>query len=122
MTYGELLDAALAVLEQTDRASREPFAPAMIDLVLAELFGIEQELRAAAGKAPLNAVPRCTDLSAGIPYEDELVVRDMVLGLVCRLAADEEDPALHNYYAAEYALARREHTDRGGMRVADVYS
>lgn len=122
MTYGELLDGALGILEFSDRDGREKFAVGMIDLVLSELWELNNRLRTEKGKEALGELPRCEDLGETVPYEDELVRRDMLLGLVCRLVADEEDRSLHNFYSAEYELAKREHRDRTFMTVEDFYS
>lgn len=122
MTYGELLDGALGVLEYSDRQGRETFARGMTDLVLAELWDLNNRLRLAAGKEPLETVPRCESFDAEVPYEEELVRRDMLLGLICRLVADEEDRTLHNFYSVEYEIAKRSHRDRTTLTVEDHYS
>ena len=122
MTYGELLDGALGILEYGDRQNREGFAKGMIDLVLSELWDLNNRIRWMKDLEPLEEIPRCYDFKETIPYEEELVRRDMVLGLVCRLVADEEDRSLHNFYSAEYEIAKRDHRDRTGMNVEDYYS
>ncbi|MDD6262538.1 MAG: hypothetical protein PUA83_05580 [Clostridiales bacterium] len=121
MTYGELFDEALGILEYDGREGREAFGPPIINSVLAELFEINNRLRALAGKAPLSEIPRCADFDSDIPYEEEIQRRDMVLGTVCRLAADEEDASLHNFYSAEYELAKRNHRDRDEFAIEDFY-
>ena len=122
MTYGELLDRALGILEYSDRENREDFAKEMIDLVLAELWDINNRLRLSNGVPALEEIPSVGSFEDEIPYENEIVRRDLILGLVCRLAADEEDRSLHNFYSAEYAIAKREHRDRTEMTVCDCYS
>ncbi|MBR6772338.1 MAG: hypothetical protein IKM29_02980 [Clostridia bacterium] len=122
MTYGELLDRALGILEYGDRQGRETFAKEMTDLVLAELWDINNRLRSAKGLEPLEEIPCVNSFDDVIPYEAEIVRRDLILGLVCRLSADEEDASLHNFYSAEYAVAKREHRDRTELVVDDYYS
>ena len=122
MTYGELLDRALGILEYSDRQGREAFAKEMTDLVLAELWDINNRLREEKGLPAFEDIPSVSSFEDEIPYEEELVRRDLILGLVCRLCADEEDSSLHNFYSTEYALAKREHRDRTGLVVEDFYS
>ena len=122
LTYGELLDRALGILEYSDRQGRETFAKEMTDLVLAELWDINNRLRLAKGLPALEEIPCVNDFSDEIPYENELARRDLILGLVCRLSADEEDSSLHNFYSTEYAIAKREHRDRTELVVDDFYS
>lgn len=121
MTYGELFDEALGILEYGDRQGREKFALPMLNLVLSELWAINNRVRELNGKETLSEIPVCRGLDEIIPYEDEIVRRDMVLGVVCRLVADEEDPTLHNFYSAEYELAKRDHRDRTLLSVEDFY-
>ena len=122
MTYGELLDRALGILEYSDRQGREKFAKEMTDIVLAELWDINNRLREEKDLPPLEDIPCVGSFEDVIPYEEEIVRRDLILGLVCRLSADEEDSSLHNFYSAEYALAKREHRDRTELIVEDFYS
>ena len=122
MTYGELLDRALGILEYSDRQGREKFSKEMTDLVLAELWDINNRLREEKGLPAFEDIPSVSSFEDEIPYEEELIRRDMILGLVCRLSADEEDSSLHNFYSAEYALAKREHRDRTEFVVEDYYS
>lgn len=111
MTGIDLINSAIALMGETDPTDYTAYATPLINLVLAETFDLNNNLRAAKSEEVLTAIPAITAVTDNIAYENELLPRVLPLGLVCRLYVDEGNTSILSMYKQEYDIAKRE-TDR----------
>lgn len=116
MTGSSLLARAVALMQETESEHYEPYAVALINLVLAETFEVNQRIRRFHGKEGLAGVPQIRELSEEIPYEEELALRALPLGLLCRIFAAEGNNPMLSLYKQEYASAVNE-CDKGRIYI-----
>ncbi|MBE5761006.1 MAG: hypothetical protein E7334_03295 [Clostridiales bacterium] len=123
MTGRELLESALALMaeEMQDAADYEKQAPALIRLMLTELFDLNNSVLVSKGKAPLVQAPTIADLTAQIVYEDEIVLGVMPYGLAAKLSLDD-DRAKAAYFNAEYLEKRRYYLKTVFSDIVDIYT
>ena len=122
MTGRELLESALALMaeDMQDAADYEKQAPALIRLMLTELFDLNNSVLASKGKAPLVQAPTIADLTAQIEYEDEIVLGVMPYGLAAKLSLDD-DRVKAAYFNAEYLEKRRYYLKTVFSDIVDIY-
>ena len=122
MTGRELLESALALMaeDMQDAADYEKQAPALIRLMLTELFDLNNSVLASKGKAPLVQAPTIADLTAQIVYEDEIVWGVMPYGLAAKLSLDD-DRVKAAYFNAEYLEKRRYYLKTVFSDIVDIY-
>lgn len=89
MKAGDILDAALALMFETRQSAADyvEFAPKVLNMLLPELLGINNQLRGLAGKEPLEAPPVVSSLEDEIAYEDSLWSGGAPVGAGCVAAA-----------------------------------
>jgi len=74
----------------TMAAEYQEFCPALVNLLLADVFEVNEDIRALKGKEPLGMAGLVLDMEDEIPVEDELIAA-MSYGLGARLTLDEGD-------------------------------
>ena len=123
MTGRELLESALALMaeDMQDAADYEKQAPALIRLMLTELFDLNNSVLVSKEKAPLVQAPTIADLAAQIEYEDEIVLGVMPYGLAAKLSLDD-DRAKAAYFNAEYLEKRRYYLKTVFSDIVDIYT
>lgn len=123
MTGRELLESALALMaeDMQDAADYEKQAPALIRLMLTELFDLNNSVLVSKGKAPLVQAPTIADLTAQIVYEDEIVWGVMPYGLAAKLSLDD-DRVKAAYFNAEYLEKRRYYLKTVFSDIVDIYT
>lgn len=109
MTGSQLLARALALLA-TSGAEAPEYADAalpLVNLLLAETFGADNALRAAAGAAEAAAPQSIGALSEALPCDERLAAAALPYGLAARLLLGDDDAAraavFHNLYVAAVA-------------------
>ena len=122
MTGRELLESALALMaeDMQDAADYEKQAPALIRLMMTELFDLNNSVLVSKEKAPLVQAPTIADLAAQIEYEDEIVLGVMPYGLAAKLSLDD-DRAKAAYFNAEYLEKRRYYLKTVFSDIVDIY-
>ena len=122
MTGRELLESALALMaeDMQDAADYEKQAPALIRLMMTELFDLNNSVLVSKGKAPLVQAPTIADLTAHIVYEDEIVLGVMPYGLAAKLSLDD-DRVKAAYFNAEYLEKRRYYLKTVFSDIVDIY-
>ena len=103
MTGNELLKQALALMAETDGEDYRELAPAYINLMLAELFDVNNRMRRHGGLEELAEMPAVSGLEEELPYMERLQRLAMPYGLVSRLFFDEEDNSRLSMFNEEYA-------------------
>lgn len=106
MDGNELLKRALALFAETDSTDEDHQRLALpyINLLLAEVFEVNNRIRRQAGKQPLAAVPELASLGETIDCEEPLLRLALPWGLAARLYFDEsDDNARLNMFLQEYA-------------------
>ncbi|MBQ2816770.1 MAG: hypothetical protein IJB92_01955 [Clostridia bacterium] len=123
MTGRELLESALALMaeDMQDAADYEKQAPALIRLMMTELFDLNNSVLVSKEKAPLVQAPTIADLAAQIEYEDEIVLGVMPYGLAAKLSLDD-DRAKAAYFNAEYLEKRRYYLKTVFSDIVDIYT
>ena len=102
MTANSIYQNSLALLgEEAGSALRLQLpAPAVISLMAAELFKINNNIRESKGLLPLSEIPSVCELDDELPFEHE-VLAAMAYGLAARLIA-EEDPGRGMSFDSHY--------------------
>ncbi|MEG0751204.1 MAG: hypothetical protein RR998_06365 [Oscillospiraceae bacterium] len=104
MTGNELLDSALALLMTNRKYAPEylEFALPLVNMLLAEIHGSNNALRASRGLAEYESPQSIIALDDALPCEDELCVPALAHGLVAKLIMDDGDMAKTAYYQNQY--------------------
>ena len=102
-------------------AEYEEFCPAILNLLLLDVFEINENLRLRKGKKPLEALGSVASLEDEIPVEAELMGA-LAYGLAARLTLDEGDMNKtgfleHGYVQRLNDLNGSCYTDLSGERV-----
>lgn len=105
MTGTELLTNTIALMGESDTSPYTDYAVPLINLVLAETFELNNNVRLSKELAPLSAIPTLTAVTDALTYETEVLLRVVPLGLVGRLYVDEGNTAVLSMYKQEYAIA-----------------
>lgn len=105
MTAQSIFDNTLALLivPERDAADYKSVAVPMINVVLSELFAVNNTVRIARGKPELSEIPTIASLSDEADIEPYVVYKAMLYGVASRLIADDDLQRavyFHNLYAA----------------------
>lgn len=117
MTGVTALEQACHIVHETDVAQYEPAALTWINVVITELYDVANRRRISWGEDEFQSVPILTSLTDDLPYDDELIYKTFVKGLVCRLFSEEMDNSMLGMYKQEFALAVNE-CDRAKIKFA----
>lgn len=123
MTADTLYQNALALIvtDKADSSDYTAFAPAVINLLLAETFEINNSLRVSKGLQPLESAPQISSLSEEPDAESELLRTALPYGICAKLLVDD-DISRAVYFQNQYALAVKECDRCVGGTVSDVYA
>ncbi len=104
MTAQELLTSAIALFfENANRWQSDPATALVhINMVLAETFTINNRLRRKAGLNELENIPKLTQLTEQVPYEEELTRQVLPYGLAAKLYFEQEDNSRLTLFLQEY--------------------
>ena len=93
MDGNELLKRAMALYGEIDTSDEDnrTLAVPQINMLLAEVFEVNNRMREHAGKEKLEAVPEISSLSDTIECEDKLLRLALPYGLAAMLYFGEED-------------------------------
>ena len=99
MKAGDILDAALALMFETRQSAADyvEFAPKVLNMLLPELLGINNQLCGLAGKEPIEAPPVVSSLEDEIAYEDSLCRAALPWGLAAWLLLGDEEGRAPDY-------------------------
>lgn len=105
MTGNELLARALALYSETDTSDEDvrTLAVPSINMVLAEVFDVNNRIRRFNGKDELTAIPEIESLDQNIECEDKLLRLAMPYGLAALLYFEEGDNPRLSMFKEEYA-------------------
>ena len=105
MTGQDLLARALALMAETDTsdADYQTLAVPYINMVLAEVFDVNNRIRAYNGKEELDEIPEIQSLDDEIECEDKLLKLALPYGLAAKLFFDEHDNARLSMLNEEFA-------------------
>ncbi len=103
----EILAAALGLMFEADFPYGDGAAVDLINHVLMENFYLNEHLREHGGKEKYGELSRIFALGDELGFEPRLN-EALVLGLLCRVYADEDNPGMLSMYKQEYAAAQRD--------------
>lgn len=107
MTVREILAAALALMFETESTAPDYVekAPAILNVMIPEVFDINNELRVWKGLEPLTEWPEYKTLKDDAVFEPELCRAALPYGLATNLLLGDEEEARALNYNAKYADA-----------------
>lgn len=98
VTVSNLLTAALALMgADLTSADYTAYAIPSVNLMLADLFSINNALLALAGQAELTAMPSVSGAGEAVPYRDELTRNVMPYGLARDLGRMDANPGVGGF-------------------------
>lgn len=123
MLVKDILSAALALLFETEGSAPDYVekAPAILNILVPEVFDINNGLRVWKGLAPLDVSPAYQSLNDDVILEPELCRAALPYGLATNLLLGDEEEARALNYNAKYADAVNACVRLRPERVADVY-
>lgn len=123
MTVQNLFDDALALIavESADAENYSPFAIRHVNALLADLYEIENSLRASKGLAELTVMPTVAALPDALTYQDELTRNVMPYGLIMRLVLNEDNASI-GYFNQRYEDGKSRYNVCSSSTITDVYS
>ena len=123
MTGNDILDNALALMFEERQRSPDyvSYAPRILNMLLPETFGVNNQLRRLAGKEPLAAPPVISMLEEEVAYEDDLVRSVLPWGLAAWLLMGDEEGRYPDYLSMYIQQANRA-TQLIPEQVEDVYA
>ena len=123
MTVGEILDTALTLLFETRQSAQDyvSFAPVTVNTLLPELFGMNNQLRAARGLPELEEIPTVQALEDEVPYEQAIVQEALPYGLAANLLLGDEEQGRAVDYMTLYSTALENLLQALPQTVEDVY-
>lgn len=123
MSVKDILSAALALLFETEGSAPDYVekAPAILNILVPEVFDINNGLRVWKGLAPLEAWPAYQSLNDDVILEPELCRAALPYGLATNLLLGDEEEARALNYNAKYADAVNACVRLRPESVADVY-
>lgn len=100
MTGSQLLNDALALLATNTELAPDyaEYALPLINLLIAEVNGVNNTLRASKGKKELEEASRISHISEPLPTEEELNRAALVYGLCSKLLLNDDDLARVAYF------------------------
>lgn len=107
MSVREILSAALALLFETEVSAPDYVekAPAVLSVMIPEVFAVNNELRVWKGLAPLCQWPEYRTLDDDVLLEPELCRAALPYGLATNLLLGDEEEGRAVNYNAKYADA-----------------
>ena len=123
MTGREIYENALALLFEDEATAGDynTFALPLLNMLLPELLGVNNQLRIVRGKMPIQEAPSLESLEDTLPYEEELCRSALPFGLACRLVYDDNDLQKVAYFNAAYVNAVNALSQTQAQPVEDVY-
>ena len=122
MTVKDVFTGALAVMgiEESDGADYKRTTVPIVNLLLWDLFDVNNSIRQSYGQVPMERAPVIADLEDEIPYEEGLVANTMPFGLATYLYA-EENQSLASFFNAKYEEGKRRALRCIATVIEDVY-
>lgn len=104
MTVQDLMIISLALMgEQADAVSDyRSYAVTAVNIVLAETFPLENQLREVKEEELLLQAPVMKELTDTIPYDMRLLMTCLSYGVAAKLTMEDDDPAKFNYLNGMY--------------------
>ena len=123
MKASEILDAALALMFETRQSAADytQHAPQVLNLLLPELLGPNNQIRRLAGKEPLASAPVVASLEDEVGYEERFCRAVLPWGLAAWLLLGDEEGRAPDYMNL-YVRAVNEAAQLVPEEVEDVYS
>lgn len=108
MTVRQVYNIALALMAESasDAGDYEEQVIPLVNLMLPELWEINNSIRLAKGEERLEAFAQVSALADVIPYEDIVLAGVLPYGLAAKLALDD-DASKASYFNGEYAEKKR---------------
>lgn len=121
MTAEELVRAALALKGETAETAEDyrGYALTALNIILAEMLPLENQLRYTRGETELSAAPELSTFSDPVPYDAQLVKTCAAYGLAAKLTIEDSNAPLFNYLNQMYAQAFSEGTPGKAERICD---
>ena len=123
MTGKEVYKNALALLFEDEAAAGDynTYALPLLNMLLPELLGVNNQLRVLRGKEALDTAPVLKTLDAPLEYEPELCRAALPFGLASRLVYDDNDLQKVAYFNSAYVNAVNALSQTRPEPVKDVY-
>ena len=123
MTGREIYKGALARLFETEQTAGDynTFALPLLNILLPELLGVNNQLRSIQGKEEMPAAPLLSSLEDDLEYEEPLCRAALPFGLAAKLLFDDNDNQKISYLNAAYVNAVNALTKVTPEQVKDVY-
>ena len=107
MTVKELYQTARALMfDNLNSTNLDQYLLAHVNVLIAELFHDNNQLRDSKNKANLYTIPIVKSKDDVLIYEDELLYNVMPKGLAARFMQDEDDRSRYTMMQTEYMNAR----------------
>ena len=107
MTVNELYQTARALMfDNLNSTNLDQYLLAHVNVLIAELFHENNQLRQFKNKANLYSIPIVTSEEDTLKYEEEMLYNVMPKGLAARFLQDEDDRSKYTMMQTEYMNAR----------------
>lgn len=123
MTAQQVYSAALALLFETEGSAGDYniYALPLMNLLLPELFDVNNSILKAEGKIPLTDIPVLSSLSENIPYDEKLLRSSLPYGLAAKLVYDDNDMEKVGYFHQLYVNSVNSFLKLQPEMVVDIY-
>lgn len=123
MTAKEVYSTALALLFETEESAGDynAYALPLLNLLLPELFDINNSILQAEGIDKLKAIPQLENLEDEIPYDERLLRNALPYGLAAKLVYDDNDMGKVGYFQQLYVNAVNSFLRIQPEMVVDIY-
>ena len=111
MTADKLFSVVMSLCfgEDSDKDQYPQFLN-MANIVIAELFDINNRLRLQAGKDELLEIPQLSALTDELNYEPRLIMTVIPYGVAGMLYAEDDDTGMGDYYRGKYEQQKGAYT------------
>ena len=123
MIAKEVYSAALALLLETEESAGDynAYALPLLNLLLPELFDINNSILQAEGIDKLKVIPQLENLDDEIPYDERLLRNALPYGLAAKLVYDDNDMGKVGYFQQLYVNAVNSFLRIQPEMVVDIY-
>lgn len=121
MTAKQLIQASLALFNDNNLELYSTTGLPCLNLLLGELFELNNRLRQASGLERLTEIPQLENDSEQVPYQPQLLYGALPYGLAAKLFLDDRDTGVLSYLQQQYDRAVAE-VDRGYVEIQPMGS
>lgn len=123
MNVSQVYKTTLAIMSENESnaSSYTEFVIPNINIILSELFDIENSIRSEVSVDLLNAIPVVSAMDEEIPYSEQLCRTVLPYGLAVYLAMGDDEYSKAGFYDSRYQMAKAKYARANYVKVNDFY-